>query len=230
MTEAHRPPLFGEWLLLASFAVGLIYPLLWDMELGAVALLGLKGAAVGLLALLAAKRARGTDDWLLAATMGLAAIGDILLEIRFEIGAVAFAAGHVVAITLYLRNQRSRITPSQRAVAWLLPVFGLAMPLLLLGSDPRIVGLSIYSLLLTLMASTAWTSRFPRYRTGLGAMLFVASDILIAARMGPLTDVPIVNPSIWLLYYFGQLLIFIGVSSTLRSDRAQAIASSTVAS
>ena len=35
-----------------------------------------------------------------------------------------------------------------------------------------------------IMAATAWVSRFPRYRTGIGAMAFLASDLLIFAGGG----------------------------------------------
>jgi uncharacterized membrane protein YhhN len=34
------------------------------------------------------------------------------------------------------------------------------------------------------MAAAAWSSRFPRYRVGAGAVLFVISDWLIFSRMG----------------------------------------------
>lgn len=46
--------------------------------------------------------------------------------------------------------------------------------------------------------------------------MFVASDALIAARMGPLAGSPWVGYAIWLLYYLGQLLIFLGVNRRLR--------------
>jgi uncharacterized membrane protein YhhN len=207
-------------LLAASVAAGLTYPALWHVGLPDPALIAAKGAGVGLLAVLAATRARTTDGWLLTAVMAFGALGDVLLDIRFEAGVAAFALGHVVAMALYLRNRRTATTVSQRALAWALPLFGLTMPVLILGPDPRLAGLSVYSLLLTLMAATAWTSRFPRYRTGIGAVLFVISDTLIAARMGPLAGLAAVSYAVWLLYYFGQLLIFVGVSRTIEGDRS----------
>lgn len=220
MTEAVARPVALPPLLLASLAAGLAYPLLWNAPLGEGALIALKGVGVGLLALLAATQARSTDGWLLAMLLGFGALGDVLLDIRFEAGVAAFAAGHVASIVLYRRNRRAAPTPSQRALAGALLLFGAVMPLVLLGSrDPQLVGLTAYSLLLTLMAATAWLSRFPRYRTGLGAVLFVVSDALIAARMGPLAGAAWVGYAIWLLYYLGQLLIFLGVSATLRGDR-----------
>jgi uncharacterized membrane protein YhhN len=220
MTEIVARRAGQPLLLVASLAAGLAYPLCWNIGLADGAEIALKGAGVALLALLAATQARSVDGWLLAAVMALGALGDVLLEIRFEAGAVAFAVGHLVAITLYLRNRRAARTASQWAFAAALPLFGIVMPLLLLGSNgPEVAGFTVYSLLLTLMAATAWLSRFPRYRTGLGAVLFVVSDTLIAARMGPLASAEWVSYAIWLLYYVGQLLIFLGVSATLRGDR-----------
>jgi len=204
-------------LLAASLLFGLAYPLLWGAGLAESVMTAIKGAGVGLLALLAATQARSSNGWLLAAEMAFGALGDVLLEIQFEAGAAAFALGHIVAIALYLRNRRTVFTTSQRALAVALPLFGVAMPFILLGSsNPQLPGLAIYSLLLTLMAATAWLSHFPRYRAGLGALLLVVSDTLIAARMGLLAGAIWVGYVIWLLYYLGQLLIFLGVSQTLR--------------
>lgn len=208
-------------LLIASIAIGLAYPLLWNASLPEAAIIALKGTGVGLLALLAAIEARGTDGRRLAAVMGFGALGDVLLDIRFEAGVVAFGIGHLVAIWLYSRNRRPSVAIGQQALAAALLLFGAVMPFLLIDTgDPRLAGLVGYSLLLSLMAAMAWLSRFPRHRTGLGALMFVVSDALIAARMGPLAGAAWVNAAIWLLYYLGQLLIFLGVSATLRKDRA----------
>ena len=216
MTDAKRSPL-----LVASLAAALIYPLLWDAEVPEAARVAVKGLGVALLAVLAATQARSRDGWLLAAVLGFGALGDVLLDIRFEAGVAAFALGHVVAIALYWRNRRRELAFSRRAFAAALALFGTIMPFFLFDADdPRLLGLLVYSLLLTSMAAMAWLSRFPRYRTGLGAVMFVVSDALIAARMGPLAGAAWAGIAIWLLYYVGQLGIFIGVSETLSKDRA----------
>jgi uncharacterized membrane protein YhhN len=219
LAEAVVRPTAVPPLLAASLLFGLGYPLLWNAGLADGVVIAIKGAGVGFLALLAATQARSTDGWLMAVVMTFGALGDVLLEIEFEAGVAAFALGHIAAIALYRRNRRAASTTSQRTLAAALPLFGIAMPLVVLGSgNPQLPGLVIYSLLLTLMAASAWLSRFPRYRTGLGAVLFVVSDTLIAARMGPLADALWVGYVIWLLYYVGQLLIFLGFSATLRGS------------
>lgn len=170
-----------------------------------------KGAGVALLALFAAASARSKDGWLIAVVMAFGALGDVLIDaIGLEAGALAFAAGHVVAIWLYLRNRRPDLAGSQRLLAMLLPpsvVFATWM----MTADP---GATIYALILSVMAALAWTSRFPRYRTGIGAMMFVASDLLIFARESGTMDGGWVSFAIWGLYFAGQVLIVLGVVGT----------------
>jgi len=199
-------------LVAISLVFGLGYPLLWSQPLSPAAMIGLKGAGVGLLALAASLSARKPDGWLLAALLALGAAGDVLLEIEFGAGAAAFAAGHVLAITLYWRNRRAGLGLRDGSMAALLPALAAAIPALLLRGRPEAVPFAAYALLLGAMAASAWLSRFPRL-VALGALLFVASDMLIAVRMAG--GMPELGLPIWLLYYLGQLMIYLGVSATL---------------
>jgi uncharacterized membrane protein YhhN len=72
-------------------------------------------------------------------------------------------------------------------------------------------GVAVYALGLSLMAATAWLSRFPRYRVGIGALMFVVSDLIIFGRNGPWPDNFATSLAVWGLYYFGQMLICVGV-------------------
>ena len=65
------------------------------------------------------------------------------------------------------------------------------------------------------MAAGAWASVFPRYRVGAGAALFLFSDLLLFAEMGPLAGSLVPQFLVWPIYYLGQLLIAIGVAQTL---------------
>jgi uncharacterized membrane protein YhhN len=65
------------------------------------------------------------------------------------------------------------------------------------------------------MAATALISRFPLKTVGVGALMFVVSDLLIFGRMGSLPDNFIVGLGVWSLYYFGQMLICLGVAKAL---------------
>ena len=71
-----------------------------------------------------------------------------------------------------------------------------------------------------IMTAAAWASSFPRYRVGLGAVMFAVSDLLIFAQMGVLAHSPLPGLLIWPLYYFGQFLICTGVVGELQRRNA----------
>ena len=212
-----RPALIDKrpWLL-ASIAAAVAYYALRDNNLGAIGemwIVALKGAGVALLAVYALARHASMDARLLAGAMAVYALGDVLVEYDWTLGGGAFFAGHVAAIWLFLRNRRVAMAGSQKATfAALL----LGTPLLawLLTFD---FGTATYALALGAMAACAWGSRFSRYRVGLGAVLFVVSDLLIFAQLGwPDVD-RLAALLIWPTYYFGQFLIATGVIQTLRA-------------
>ena len=133
-----------------------------------------------------------------------------------------FFVGHIIAISLYARHRRTRLTPSQKATAVAL-LLGTPLIAFLLPTDRSAApGVALYALALGGMAAAAWSSAFPRYRVGLGAVLFVVSDLLIFARMGPLADSALPGLLIWPLYYLGQLLICVGVTQFLRFRQSTA--------
>ncbi len=170
-----------------------------------------KGAGVALLAVWCALRARSLDGWLIAAVMAFGALGDVLLETSgLTTGAVAFVVGHVLAMTLYFRNWRPQLTSSQRLLATLVVPLSVAIGMMLVPPYDRI-SIGFYTFFVGGMAASAWASRFPRYRVGIGAMMFLASDLLIFARMGTLAESPLPNMLIWPLYFAGQALIASGV-------------------
>lgn len=201
--------------LLTSLAAATAFYLLRDSQLPGVYQILLKGAGVALLAVYALARHRGRDSHWIAAVMALGALGDMVLEIDFQVGAALFLAGHAVAISLYLRHPRKRTTMSQKGAALAL-LIGTPLISWLLPADRGTAPLvALYALGLGGMAASAWMSSFPRYRLGLGAVLFVISDLLIFARMGPLAESPVPDLLVWPTYYIGQLLICIGVVGEL---------------
>ncbi len=204
----HRP-----WLL-ASVVAGIAFYFLRDNPIGGIWLMLLKGAGVGLLAMYAWRRTSGTDGTILVGALALSALADMVLEIDFEIGGAIFAAAHAVAIALYWRNRRDHPAPSQRLLAIGLAIGVPAIAYFLSGR----VEIGIYSAILGLMAAAAWMSRFPRYRVGIGAVLFVVSDWLIFSRIGPVNLGDLPDLLIWPLYYAGQLMIATGVVQTLRGE------------
>ena len=206
-TLAHERP----WLLVAL--VGAVaYYFLSDNQIGGVYLILLKGVGVAALAIYCWRRAKGASGALIGSVMALSAIGDMGIELDFLIGGAAFFAAHVAAIALYLRHPRPDPVASQKlaggALLLLTPIIAF-----LLTSDWTV---AVYAVSLGGMAAAAWWSAFPRYRVGFGAVLFVISDLLIFARMGPLQLEGIADLLVWPIYFSGQFLIATGVVQTLR--------------
>lgn len=208
-------------LALAAAIVGAIaYVFTWDGAAPENVATAVKGTGVGFLALYCAMLARELDGWLIAVVMLLGMLGDVLLNaVGLTTGALAFLAGHVVAIVLYRRNARSKaggpLTPPTILGVVLFTAAVAAFAAWLPGDPAQAPGVGLYSAGLALMAATAWISRFPRALTGLGALLFLASDLLIFAQIGPLAGQPWTGYGVWGLYFAGQLLIALGVTRTL---------------
>lgn len=209
---AHKRPY-----LLGSLIAGISYPASWlflPLEGGLLAMLW-KMAAVGFLVPFALRRHHEGEFILLAIMLAFYALGDGLIELSMIAGALAFAAGHIVAIVIYFRHRRVSPALSQKMLA---VTVLLATPVIAYFLPPtRDEGIQVaaYSVILAAMAAMAWSSNFPRYRVGLGAILFVISDLLIFAELGPLAESEAAALAIWYLYYFGVLMIAVGVAQTL---------------
>jgi uncharacterized membrane protein YhhN len=209
---AHKRP----WLL-GSLLAGLSFPatfLFLPIEGGFFAIIW-KMAAVGLLVPFALRRHHEGEFVPLAIMLAFYALGDGLIELSMIAGAVAFALGHLTAIWLYFRHRRVSPTLSQKLLA--ITIFVLT-PVIAYGLPPTPeegIQVAAYSVILSAMAAMAWSSNFPRYRVGTGAVLFVISDLLIFARLGPLADSELTSVAIWYLYYFGAFLIATGIAQTL---------------
>lgn len=205
-------------LLLASVAAALaFYYLRWG-PWPELYLIPLKGAAVGLLAVYLWVRHSGPDARLMAWAFGAASLGDMALEIAFDrtIGGLLFFAYHVMAMGVYLRNRRPSLTPSQKgavvAMLLLTPIIAWIMP----DDRAQAPNVALYALALGAMAASAWASVFPRYRVGAGAVLFLFSDLLVFAELGPLQGSVVPQIMVWPIYYLGQFLIATGIAQTLR--------------
>jgi hypothetical protein len=162
---------------------------------GAVAI-AVKGGGVAALAVHARRSG-------IAPALALGALGDVLIEVNLIAGALAFLAGHGVACRFYWIHRRGDAWP---LVAVTAAVLAIAAPVLS-GN----FGTGIYALGLGAMVGCAGASRFPRSRVALGAVLFAVSDLLLFARLGVLSGSVVPGLLIWPLYYFGQVLIAIGV-------------------
>lgn len=204
--------------LLASLVAGISYWLYHAAPVPGVLVIVWKGAGVACLAGYALSRLAGRDRALLGAAMALGALGDMLIEIDLTLGALAFFFAHIAAIALYARHRRAAPSPSQRlfgaSLLLLTPLIAYSLP----ADRSQALPVAFYAAALGGMACAAWLSRFNRYRVGFGAVLFVVSDLLIFARMGPMATSALPGLLIWPFYYFGQVLICTGVVSELRPE------------
>lgn len=207
---AHKRP----WLL-ASLAFGLSYPFVTSQPWPEFYIILWKMAGLSFLVPYALRRHHNGDFAILALSLAFCALGDGLIEFDLRAGAASFIMAHLTAIFLYWRHLRVHPVPVQKIIAVLLfaipPVLAYFLPGQ--GGDGRMT--AFYTLFLSAMAAMAWSSNFPRYRVGIGAILFIISDLLIFARLGPLSAATWVGPTIWYSYYAAMVLIATGIVQTL---------------
>lgn len=211
----------ARWLWLAALVAGVSYFVAALQGWQGPAIIAWKTAGVGLLTLWAAANARSGYGWLLVAVLGFGALGDALIECAGLLaGAAAFAVGHLIAIILYMQNRRNNLSHSQQLLAIVLVplVLIISWELTRSATTGEVISAVAYGGGVAVMASTAWTSRFPRYRTGIGAMMFLVSDMLIFGRAGGAMPGALAGWLIWPLYFGGQALIAWGVLKTLSSE------------
>ncbi|MEJ6593556.1 lysoplasmalogenase [Parasphingorhabdus sp.] len=206
--------------LLLSLLFGISYFFVKDNNIPGVYLMTWKGAGVGFLAIYALIRLHRLDGKIVGAIMAVGAIGDMALEYDLILGAGAFMAGHLLAILFYSRFRRHKLAFSQKAFAIILVPLSVLIAWALPSNRADAVVVAVYCLSVAAMAAMAWTSRFSRFQVGAGAIMFLISDLLIFARMGPLDTGNIPEMLIWPLYYFGQFMIATGIVATLRHEMA----------
>ena len=214
--KAHRALSDKRPFLLLGITAALVFYYLRASEFPEFYLIPLKGFATFMLAVYIWVRHSGPSARLLAWAFGAAALGDMAMEADRTIGGLLFFAYHVLAMGVFLRHRRPQLAPTQ---SWVCGLVLLLTPVIawLLPADRELAWQTgLYGLALGAMAASAWASDFPRYRVGAGAMLFLLSDILIFAEMGPLANSDIARYLVWPIYYLGQFLIATGVVQTMR--------------
>jgi uncharacterized membrane protein YhhN len=208
-------------LIALSILAALAFYYLHSSDFPEYYLIPLKGSAVGLLALYAWMRHASPDARLLAWALGAAALGDMGMEVQFEIGGLLFFLFHVLAMGVFLRHRRG---PLKGAHSWIAGMLVVATPIaawLLPYDRAAALQVGLYGLALGGMAASAWASTFPRPQVGAGAVLFVISDLLIFAEMGPLSGSEVPEYLVWPIYYLGVLLITTGVLTGLHKRDPQ---------
>ncbi len=209
---AHKRPF-----LFVSLIFALTYPLTFFMNLPDLVIIVWKMGAVSCLALYALRNHSHGHFIILAISLAFYAFGDGLIQFDLIWGAIAFAIGHLVAIYLFSRYRRDKLSFSQKALALFIPLFFpfIGWSIIQMHGEEAL-GATLYLFIISVMAAVAWTSSFPRYRVGLGAIIFIISDLLILVRMGLSEDILWMNLAVWYSYYFGVFLMATGIVQTMR--------------
>ena len=185
---------------------------------------GLKTAAIGFwvpLPLLALPGVGLLPLVLLAAAFLLSSAGDLFLAMKdnprnFQLGLAAFLAAHVfyLAVMAPLASRPEGLVAN--AASLLTGVGALALFFWLrpnLGAHKLPVAIYLVTILFMALAALAIPAAQPWL--GLGAVLFVISDGVIAAdKFG--RRIPFRGPIVWTTYYAGQALMALALLALLR--------------
>jgi uncharacterized membrane protein YhhN len=186
----------------------------------------LKVASIALLAVLGFRVNR-----LLGIALSFGALGDFLLGIHrlgnlgaeklFLFGLGAFLIGHLVYIAMFRRflpHSWARHSPLRElGIMAVLLTLWLVLASLQSSLGPLLMPVIVYALVLAAMASTAILAELGNPLAAIGALLFVASDAMLAIAKfrGPCAGH---NPLIWITYYLAQALIFLAVERHAREQ------------
>ena len=158
---------------------------------------------------------------IMATGFALSALGDFFLDLRgerwFLPGLFAFFAAHV-AFAVYLFGHMvplSMFTPIEWGMSATLIAATVAFYIWLRPSLPRDMKIPVaaYSLIITIMGITALTTTLASIFVPVGALLFIASDVVLATERFKF-KFPLDKQINWALYASGQILLAIGVVAT----------------
>src|ERR1017187_9184507 len=146
--------------------------------------------------------------------LGVRRLGSLDGEALFLLGLGAFLIAHLVYIALFRKYQALVWWKPGPARVWgvlaILVAVGSVLGILQQSLGSMLIPVVVYSLVLSCMAISAMLADLGTPRAGFGALLFIASDAMIAINRfrGPF---PGNEPLIWITYYSAQFLILRGV-------------------
>ena len=204
--------------LLAAYVVFAVAAIVASQLGWQTAAMALKGIPVMLLLVVVAQpqlAGRG-DRFLRWLWLGLAAgmVGDVVIEVSFVGGLVAFLVGHIfylIAMGLPRERPMAHLMAAVPALAvWITMMWTLVANV---AAPPQMhLPLTLYMTVITLMMARAWGRGIvapaggPQVLMLIGATLFVVSDGAIAMERWVI-DLPFNEPFILGTYYLAQLLI-----------------------
>ncbi|MBI2786023.1 MAG: lysoplasmalogenase [Legionella longbeachae] len=157
------------------------------------------------------------EKFLLLCALSCSLFGDIILTLpikaAIQIGIVTFMVTHCTYICLFLRNMQFE----WKRFAFFLPVLALVIvgfyllwPYLGEMNKP----VTVYIFLLTLMVFFSFQVKQHALLIGVGALLFLLSDFVLALTLFVLPNNKPTTMLIMLFYYTAQFLLVMGVTQT----------------
>lgn len=219
-----RPNKMSQRLWLIAIFVGLIY---WvgSLARSGVAfeelaslpkplIVATKGLFSILLAISVFAARKGLASQMVGTALAISAVGDMLLvTVGSAAGGLTFAIAHVLAGYAYAKNRRESNPAALWIAASAVPLIAVVSSYLVLhGSDQNIL-MSLFPLISGSMAALAILSRFPLWLSGLGAAIFVASDVLFLADLGVLQHSGEWGFLTWASYAVGYAMVARGAAS-----------------
>ena len=181
---------------------------------------GLKTASIGLLVPLPLLAGTALPFILLAAAFLFSALGDLFLALKgdprnFTRGLGAFLASHLFYIAVMLPLASAPDTLPLKVTSLAVGIGALALYWSLAPSLGRMkLPVGAYLVVILVMALTALAIPEGAPLLGLGAVLFVISDSVIALDRFR-APVPYRGPIVWITYYAGQALMALSLMALL---------------
>lgn len=161
---------------------------------------------------------------LIAVALVCCFFGDLFLEIEdlFLLGMAAFAIGHVCFVTFFVqRGALDRLKRNPLIVAALVVAAGATIALVWTGLEPELrVPVLVYSLLLSTTGATALATDA---RAGLGAVLFLVSDAVIALGLADRIEEGGIISTIGIMPLYILAIFLLATATTFREQRSREV-------
>lgn len=156
---------------------------------------------------------------LLAAALGLSALGDLLLAVEdqsryFVRGLVAFLTAHVAYIAVFLPHATMPDAATLAAIGAALLAASALMVWLWPSLGKMRIPVFAYFAVIMAMVAAAFTVPAAPWTLAVGAVTFAVSDSLIAVRKFA-QPFPLIGIAVWITYIAAQFMIVHGVLVTL---------------
>jgi YhhN family len=168
----------------------------------------LKGCFSACLALSVFLARNGRATQYIAVALAVSAVADVLLvTVGLVPSGFAFAIAHCFAIAAYSTTRDSEASLVRVIGAIAIPIIAAVLSCWALAAGGHSIGIGFFPIISGTMASFAVLSRFPVHLNGLGAIIFLASDVLVFADIGVLQRSGELGWLTWACYAGGYALV-----------------------